>query len=74
MKRIDFFEEKEPVLLGEIRVRGEKGELLKSAGICEGVRAEIFLKDKENMILKVGEMKIGLSENVYGKIFALPIA
>ena len=70
MKALAVFREHERVELCDLRIYGEKRAQIESLGIREGVCAEIFFKDRQKTVLKLGATKVALSENITLRILA----
>ena len=69
IRPIQFLSKNNKIIICKLLVCDEERRTLASLGIREGAVAEIFLKEKRKMILKVGTTKIALSENICMNIF-----
>lgn len=70
MKTLFLFEENDRIRVCRVLVGGEEGKQLRSVGVCEGVRAEIFFKDRNKIVLRLEKTKVALSEGIALKILA----
>ena len=69
LKTIHSLDKNDKFIICKLLVCDEERTRLASLGIREGAVAEIFLKEKSKMILKLGSTKIALSDNICLNIF-----
>lgn len=64
MKPLCLFAKGERIVIRKIGVRGDDRARLTSLGICEGREAEIFFRDGQKTVLRLGAAKVALCEKI----------